>query len=496
MKLWHSALPVAAMFRATVVAALLVGCTAEPSADIVVSVDATGTIGTIGTRLGTQFVWPGSLDRAEGTRARFDALAAPLVRINATTFGPAPVLPAGIVRGDWDFASLDSIVSDIRGAGGQVVLAVAYAPEWLWNCDTGAVRDTTFAEFGDYMARLVAYYNRGSLLAENGRQIVNPAGTANRIDYWELWNEPDQLKGCPPAGNRISPAAYVAMWNGTVPRMLAIDPTIKLIGPAVAQAATTSVPDYIPALMESAVRKPDAISFHGYGGWLNSQTDRFLFDGANGRFGLEAIVRGVASVKALAPGIPIWITEVNVNSAWDHEDVTGRPWSAFGAAWGASAFRRLALAGADVVFQYQFAHPDLRQFSLVDARTGVPLLAYWRDYYLARYFPPGSLLLASSSNRAGVESLAVRPPGSSDVHVLVVNRQVDSESAVGGDGRGAVVRVSVTNVPRSRGVTVRMIDAATPLDTGPSAVRLPKEDAVMLTFSGYGAALLELVGES
>lgn len=495
MNVRHSALPVAAMVGAAVLAWSLIGRTADTPTGIVVSVDASSSVGTIGTRLGTQFVWPGGLDRAAGARARFEALAAPLVRINATTFGPAPVLPAGRVRGDWDFASLDSIVNDIRGAGGEVVLAVAYAPEWLWNCDTSTVRDASFAEFGDYMARLVAYYNRGSFVAENGRRIDDPAGVANRISYWELWNEPDQLKGCPPSGNHLSPAAYVAMWNGTVPRMLAVDPTIKLIGPAISQAVTTSVPDYIPALLEGAARKPDAISFHGYGGWLNSQNDRFLFDGANGRFGLDAIERGVASVRALAPTTAIWITELNVDSAWDHEDVTGRPWSAFGAAWGASAFRRLALAGADAVFQYQFAHPDLRQFSLVDARTGAPLLAYWRDYYLARYFPPGSRLLPSSSNRTGVESLAVRAPGSNDVHVLVVNRQVDGESAVGGAGRPAVVRVNLTGAGRGAAATLRMIDATTPLDTGPSAVTLPKDEVVTLSFAGYGAALLALSDE-
>ena len=56
------------------------------------------------------------------------------------------------------------------------------------------------------------------------------------------------------------------------------------------------------------------------------------------------------------------------------------------------------LAGADAIFEYQFAHPDLRQFSLVDAHTGAPLVSYWRDYYLARYFPPGTGYHYSNTN--------------------------------------------------------------------------------------------------
>jgi hypothetical protein len=360
----------------------------------------------------------------------------------------------------------------------------------MWDCGAGAVRDPTFGEFGDYMARLVAYYNTGSFVAEDGRVITNPAGRTNRIAYWELWNEPDLLEGCPPAGNKLSVSEYVAMWNGTAPKMLAVDPSLRLVGPATAHGTTANTPDYIPALMSGASRKPDVVSFHGYGGWLNAQTDRFLFLGQNGSFGLDAIERGLARVTALAPGIPVWITELGVNSAWE-EDASQRAWTAFGAAWGASAFRRLALGGADAVYQYQFSHPDVRQFSLVDSRTGDPLLPYWRDYYLARYFPPGSTVLSSSSNLSGVETLAVRTPGSMKVNVLVINRQMDNAVAVAGPGRPATVQVTLRNAPRVTGVTARLLDDTTPLATGPAAVALPTGASVTVSFSGYGAALLE-----
>jgi hypothetical protein len=457
---------------------------------VVVTVNANVSSGTIDARLGTQFVWPGSLDYAAGTRDRFSALAAPLVRINATPAGTHPVLP-GARQGDWSFAVLDSMVNDVRSTGGDVLLTVAFPPAWIWTCPTGAIGDKSFGRFGDYMARIVAYYNSGSFITESGRTITNPAGVANRITHWELWNEPDQFKGCPADGNHLSATDYVVMWNGTVPKMLAVDSTIKLIGPAVAQAVTKNVPDYIPALLAGATRKPDAISFHGYGGWLNTQTDRFLFDGEGSGFGIEGIERGLKRVKALAPETPVWITELNVNSAWDREDA-GRAWKELGAAWGASAFRRLALAGADAVLQYQFAHPDQRQFSLVDARTGQPLLPYWRDYHLARYFPPGSTVISSGSNLAGIETLAARPPGSKDIHVLVVNRQV-GDIALGGSGRGATVRLDLRNLPGIAGITAQMVDSTTPLDSGPPAAAVSPDRPLNLTFAGYGAAFLKIV---
>jgi len=495
MQLRHSVFGVAATFCAVIVAGVVVDRAAPARREIVVTVDATSSIGVSSLRLGTQFVVPGTLDVVPGTRSRLEALAPPLVRINAAAFGPRPVLPAGIVRGDWDFGSLDSIVEDARRGGGEVLLTVAYAPEWMWDCGVPAIRDPTFGEFGEYMARLVAYFDRGSFVAEDGRQIVNPAGLEHRIRYWELWNEPDQIAGCPPAGNRITPAEYVAMWNAAVPRMLAIDPTIKVIGPATAQAFTASRPDYLAALLDGATHKPDIISFHAYGGWSNSQSDRFLLDGAVGKFGLPAIAQETQAVRAIAPRTPIWITELNVNSAWDRDDPTERPWTAFGAAWGGSAFRLLALDAADAVFQYRFSHPDLRQLSLVDERTGSPLLVYWRDYYLARYFPPGSEILSSTSSHAGIEVLAARPPGSRDVHVLVVDRVPDGGSTLGGPGQAASVRVEVRGPGRGRAVMLRMVDARTPLDTGPLETPLGRGAPAIVEFLGYGAAFLAFDGK-
>ena len=114
------------------------------------------------------------------------------------------------------------------------------------------------------------------------------------------------------------------------------------------------------------------------------------------------------------------------------------------------------------------------------------------DYYLARYFPSGSTVISSGSNLAGIESLAVRPPGSDELHILVINRQI-GEDPSGGRGRPVTVRVDVRNWSGGASVTARQVDSTTPLDTGPPAVALPSDRPISVTFTGYGAAFVKIV---
>jgi hypothetical protein len=466
-------------------ATTLVASGQTAAAPATVTVDAGFRLWALRTEMDTQIKYPLQLDRAPGTRPLLDAFGARRIRINATADGccwpggPAPMIPAGLVEGSWDFSALDSVINDITAARAETVLNIFHAPEWMWDCTARTIRDLTFVEFADYMARLVSYYNKGSFVAEDGRTIVNPAGLTNRITYWELWNEPDLMSiACPERAPNITAAQYVTMWNATTVKMLAVDPSVKFLGPA------TDAPQYVTALIAGAARKPDALSYHGYGGWLVDQSDQFLFDGLGG------VVNSLLRMRAW--GIPVWVTELNVTAAAT-DDPTHRPYNAYGAAWGASAFRLLALAGATTIFQYEFAHPNNPIFQLVDPATGTPRLPYWRDYYLARYFPPGSRLLFAMSSLSGVETLAVRAPDSSNVRVLVVNRQVDNPAAVGGPGLPATVQVNVRNLRGITQVTLRQLDDATPLESGPPATVLPTGNSATVTFGGYGAAILEFV---
>jgi len=57
----------------------------------------------------------------------------------------------------------------------------------------------------------------------------------------------------------------------------------------------------------------------------------------------------------------------------------------------------------------------------------------------------------------------------------------------------ASVSVTLDDVPGIVGVTVRQIDSATPLATGPDLRTMQGANSVTVDFSGYGLALIEFV---
>jgi hypothetical protein len=477
---------------------------AAPPTAATVTVSAETVVGPLATRLSTNLVYPDIVEGIPGGQARLSALAPPLLRIHAGTDGtwpggPAPALPAGDAQGNWDFSSLNRLVGNVRAYGSRPLLNMRYAPNWMWTCTqpfaggaqgVGTLADPSFATLAAYLARLVAYYNTGAMVTEAGATVTNPAGTANRIDYWELWNEPDLANEtpCHPAdwGPALTPAQYLAMWNAAAPAMRAIDPTIKLVGPATANATTGYSPEYVPTLLAGARIPPDVVSFHGYGGWENTQGDEEIFDGGANTDGLAGIVAGLARVRAWAPGKPVWVTEINVNADWG-DDPAGRPRGAYGVAWGASAFRRLALGGASLVNQYEFAAGS--QFGMLDASSGQIYLPYWRDLLLGQAFPAGSALVAAASGLPGVEALAARRPDGS-LGVLVINHQVRSDAVIGGTGLAATMTVDLGLTPTA--VRLWQLDATTSATNGPDMQTLAAGRTVQLSFPGYGLAVLDV----
>lgn len=484
---------------------------------------------TIQTQLSTNNVWAGSLDQAPGGPASFDALHAPLVRIHVGDDGGAVSMPE-VQQGQWanvhlpggepesrPFENLDTLVSDVFAAGQQPLMNIKFAPDWMWSCyphsagmtekqTAGHVTDLTFNTFAQYMARLVDYYNKGSMTTETGTVISNPYGTAHTITYWELWNEPDlnNETPCAPAdGFGITYTQYTTMWNAVTAAMLAQDPTLKFVGPATAGAqfgsSTTTGNQYVDYLMAHATTKPTAISFHGYGYWDNTVADQWIFDGdgttgcACG--GITDIVNGVRAMQAQYPSTPVWLTEVNVNADWGNDDYK-RPWSEFAAAWWGALFQQTAPLGVGMIDQYDAA--DSPQFGLLDDQTGARYMVYQVMALLNQYFPAGSTILASSSNTNGVLSLAARTPNG-HIAVLVVNRQLASptvRSSCGSGGMPADVSVELSGLTASV-VTLHQLDR-TSVDcasNGSTAARsnaLHAAQPLTVHFPGYGLAVLDI----
>jgi hypothetical protein len=444
--------------------------------------------------------------------ARLVALAPTWFRIHAGADDTPSVLPETSV-GQWDFTQMDLLVGKAFESGGTPMMNIRYPPPFMWTCNNpfngnqGTVVDTSYATFAAFVARIVSYYNKGSMTDENGMVVKNPHGTAQAIHYWELWNEPDisDETPCSPSGvdnPALSPAEYNTMWDAVSSASLAVDSTLKLVGPAVSQPITGQTPEYVPNLL-TASHLPNVVSVHGYGGDDSTSDYDMLRAPVDTEVGLEWIVTSVGQIETIMAqaghaSTPLWLDETNVN--YDLGQGTGqREWTGFGAAWiGAEliGLANLKTPQPVVYLPFEFVSPQDDQ-SLVDPNSGAPLLSYWRDVVLPQHLVTGRSL-AKATNTSSALGLATRDDSSGVVDVLVVNDVATNNSTVGGPGTKMTVTVGVGGMPGVRSVTLWIVDDSVVqggpngnLTSGPTAQSLPVGLTATVSFAGYGAAVVE-----
>lgn len=242
--------------------------------------------------------------------------------------------------------------------------------------------------------------------------------------------------------------------------------------------------------MQGPTVKPYALSFHGYGYWDNAVSDNTMFvgdgtPGVNG--GIDDIVAAAQDVHATYPGMPIWITEVNVNAAWG-DDPHGRPWGPFAAAWWGTAFVDLVPQNMALLHQYDIS--SQAQFGLISDQNGTTRLPYWVVKTLNAAFPVNSTQLQVSSPDPTIKLMAARRPDGK-ISILVVDKRVDSASPSAGVGLPADVTVSLDAMPST--VSLQQIDSSTPATAGPATVSLTAAKTIPLHFPGYGLAVLTVI---
>lgn len=347
--------------------------------------------------------------------------------------------------------------------------------------------------------RAAAYtvYGRGGKLVVVGKD--NAAGLS--------WNDlgtvvPDA--SAPPTtdntagGSVFSPLEYKALWDAVVPAMKAVDPTIKVVGPAttnpislspvsVITTVVTSGPadqsyldsrDYAQVLSTST-NPPDVFSYHGYGGWQGSaDTDAALF---------ARIATMASQVQSnVLPYIgtkPVWQTEANVNAA---DDATHRPVSALGVAWQGALFAAFATL-VDRIHEYSFVEsPTFGLITeagspIVGAVEGNPYLPYWAIYWIGLISAGAKVLSATPA--PGLSVLAVaNPPDFRQVKVLVVNQAVPPSS------QSVTVSLAGASAVAARS---RVIDSTTDLVNGPGVVNAGAVQSLTVALNGHSIALIE-----
>jgi hypothetical protein len=477
-------------------------------------------IGTTQTQLSTNIVtWASDMTQIPNGQATLNAMHLPLVRLHVGDDGGSAM--SEINQGSWDMTTMNTMVNDVFATGQQPLLNIKFAPDWMWTCypnsvgingaqGVGTVKDLTFQTFAQYMARLASYYNKGSLTEENGTVLVNPAGTTHKITYWELWNEPDlniETPCAPADGLGITYQQYTTMWNAVTAAMLAVDPTIKFIGPAGAGAqfgSTSSTGNqYIDYLMANSTVKPYAISFHAYGYWANGIPDKYYFDGdgSDGGGGITDILAGAQGIRNIYPTYPVWITEVNVNSDWG---ASGQNNDELTAAWWGEIMQSMVPLNMGIINQFDYTGSSIS--GLIDGEglnnssypTGKPMISYYILQQIDKAFPQGSTLLQSSSAQAGILSLAARKPDGT-VSVMIVNRELASstvQSSCGTGGVAATVTVDLSALNPSSITNTQIdknnVDCSTWYGIAPTTQNLSIVQPVTITFPGYGIAILNV----
>jgi hypothetical protein len=152
----------------------------------------------------------------------------------------------------WDFTDLDAVLIPILGLGDHgPELQLATAPSFM-DDSNGHLLRSHFQDFAKYCANMVRYYNTGGFdVGGKHYQSAGPYG----IHWWGIFNEPN--------GNGISADDYVTLYNMVVPAMLAVDPTIKLVGIELSDYQGQAQ-QYLPPFVQGVTAQVDAIATHYY----------------------------------------------------------------------------------------------------------------------------------------------------------------------------------------------------------------------------------------
>ena len=399
-------------------------------------------------------------------------------------------------QGTWDFTSLDTSVQPILTASDhspefQIATAPAFAFQGL---TTNFVNSTFLTDFSDYAAHLVQYYNTGGFTA-NGTHYQS--ASSNPIKYWGIYNEPDY--------NNVSPTDYVALYNATVPAMLAADPTIKIIALELGGGYASVDQAYIPPFVQGVTAHVDVMATHYYSSCNQRDTDATVMATVPG-FASDAqyIYQQMATNPALA-NVPVWVLENNVNADYGENGFSAcnpgqtfvpyaRGSSAFFAAWRPYVFSQLGQAGVQALYHWSFAG-DV-EFGEVNVTnpTDQLQLSYWVDDWLGQLFPPSvstSVLSATNSDNGNVEVLAVKQ-STGEVVVLVSDHAVANTTDNNGAGLPRTVLVDLSALGSFTTVKQVTLDATTNVTNGPTPQTVAYAPKMQVTLGGYGVTFLTL----
>lgn len=233
------------------------------------------------------------------------------------------------------FGATDALFAGITNAGMKVFYRLGHSAEgrgadtaggWF-NSKLGNDTVADYEKAAKVLSKIVAHYNEGWA---NGHNM--------NIEYWEIWNEPNNSEGDWPGKNMTTYAQFFAK---CVKRIKADHPSVKVGGPALTSWNANLMETCLNACV-SEETLPDFISWHVYG--LTGVAPTVLADQANtARAWLD--YRNYRSME-------IGITEWNLQKSWSYgwKD-TGRL-TMEGASWCAGVLASLPYSPLDFAQWY------------------------------------------------------------------------------------------------------------------------------------------------
>ena len=413
---------------------------------------------------------------------------------------PAHIRLQGVSRGIpqttaniWDFSDLDDITQPVLSVGDHSPeFQIAAAPAFMYDARHNFL-DPTYQTFAAYTENLVRYYNTGGFTSGDGVFHVSPS--VYPITWWGIYNEPNF--------NNLDATQYTQVYNVLVPKMYALDPSLKF--------AAVELGDYsglantfMPPFVNGVTARVDVLATHFYSTCNQKDSDAKLFSTIPGFVSEVGDIYSELRTNPALASVPVWVTENNVNA--DFSEANGnstcnpgqkfvtdlRGSSAFFAAWRPYVFSQLGKAGVQALYHWDFDAD--KQFGEVDYNSGAYQLSYWVDYWLARMFPspPGAEQLSyTTTDTSDVEILPVLNADGSVV-VMVANFAVQSSSDNNGPGAPRTVLIDTTAFGNLATASLLTIDANTSVSSGPVPSSITPAPQITITLNGYGVAFLTL----
>jgi len=362
-------------------------------------------------------------------------------------YGVAELKPPTATTTSWDFTYLDPAIEDTLNAlnGHPWVLNFTTIPAWMfrqtepvhypedptktcWECNRGKeLLDPTGREVADYYSRVVSWYVKGGFTDELGKW--HASGHHYKIDYWEVFNEPDLEHGFGAEG-------YTKLYDVVVEAIHKVSPNTKFVG--ISDSYAGGHPDFFVYFLNPKHHKPgiplDMISYHFYavpGADESPEIQTFTYFYQADRF-LEIVGYIEAIRKDFTPKTGTMINEMGTMMPEDWDQ--GKPGYVFKpirqSYWNLSAatfaYVYAGLASRGIAAVNESADPSAPgmwpSITLHDWNTGQPNARFWALKLIHDNFHPGDKIVNAESSLGTVMTQGYVTRGG-ERKLLIVNKR-------------------------------------------------------------------------